>query len=113
LNSARYTDGFIEEIWNFIQSDPSYKDKTTMILTCDHGRGTSQEDWRHHGIKIKEADQIWLGVIGPDTPPIGEVKGDCQYYQSQVAKTLAAFLKLDYKNDKPVGEIIKPMAVAR
>ena len=23
-----------------------------MILTCDHGRGTNAEDWKHHGIKI-------------------------------------------------------------
>jgi hypothetical protein len=68
---------------------------------------------KYYGIKIKEADQIWLGAIGPDTPSIGEVKGDCQYYQNQIAKTLAAFLKLDYKNDKPVGEIIKSMAGAR
>ena len=109
LNSARYTDHFIEEIWNYVQSDPTYKDKTTIILTSDHGRGSSEEDWKQHGIKIKEADQIWLGVIGPDTAPVGEVNGNGQYYQNQVAKTLAAFLKLDYKNDKPVGEVIGPM----
>ena len=113
LNSAKYTDQFIEEIWNYVQSDPTYKDKTTMILTCDHGRGTSDESWKHHGIKIAEADQIWMGVIGPDTRPTGEVKGDCQYYQNQVAKTLAAFLKIDYKNDKPVGDVIKTMLVTR
>lgn len=112
LNSAHYTDRFIEEIWNYVQSDPAYRDKTTMILTCDHGRGTTVETWKHHGIEIKEADQIWLGAIGPDTPALGEVKGDGQYYQNQVAKTLAAFLKLDYKSDKPIGERIKAMTVA-
>ncbi len=71
LNSAHNTDRFIEELWNFIQSDPAYKNKTTMILTCDHGRGTNAEDWKHHGIKINAADQIWMGVIGPDTPAKG------------------------------------------
>jgi Type I phosphodiesterase / nucleotide pyrophosphatase len=109
LNSAHYTDRFIEELWNFIQSDPAYKNKTTMILTCDHGRGTDAEDWKHHGIKINAADQIWMGVIGPDTPAKGEVKGECQYYQNQVAQTMAAFLGLQFKTDKAVGAAMYTM----
>jgi hypothetical protein len=109
LNSAHNTDHFIEELWNFIQSDPIYKDKTTLILTCDHGRGTSAEDWKHHGIKIDAADQIWMGVIGPDTPPKGEIKGECQYYQNQVAQTMAAFLGLQFKSDKTVGDAMYSM----
>ena len=109
LNSAHNTDRFIEELWNFIQSDPAYKNKTTMILTCDHGRGTNAEDWKHHGIKINAADQIWMGVIGPDTPAKGEVKGECQYYQNQVAQTMAAFLGLQFKSDKAVGEAMFTM----
>lgn len=113
LNSANYTDHFIAELWNYLQSDPAYKNKTTMILTVDHGRGTNAEDWKHHGQKIAEADQIWMAVIGPDTPATGEVKGACQYYQNQVAKTMAAFLGLDYKNDKPVGGVVKSMVSSR
>ena len=109
LNSAHNTDRLIEELWNFIQSDPAYKNKTTMILTCDHGRGTNAEDWKHHGIKINAADQIWMGVIGPDTPAKGEVKGECQYYQNQVAQTMAAFLGLQFKSDKTVGEAMYTM----
>ena len=109
LNSAHNTDRFIEELWNFIQSDPAYKNKTTMILTCDHGRGTNAEDWKHHGIKINAADQIWMGVIGPDTPGKGEVKGECQYYQNQVAQTMAAFLGLQFKSEKTVGEAMYVM----
>ncbi len=109
LNSAHSTDQFIGELWNYIQSEPLYKNKTTMILTCDHGRGTNAEDWKHHGQKIPEADQIWMAVIGPDTPATGEVKENCQYYQNQVAKTMAAFLGLKYKNDKPVGDVVKSM----
>jgi hypothetical protein len=109
LNSAHNTDRFIEELWNFIQSDPAYENKTTMILTCDHGRGINGEDWKHHGIKINAADQIWMGVIGPDTPAKGEVKGECQYYQNQVAQTMAAFLGLQFKSDKAVGEAMYTM----
>lgn len=109
LNSAHNTDHFIAQLWSFVQSDPMYKDKTTMILTCDHGRGLTAEDWKHHGIKINAADQIWMGVIGPDTLAKGEIKGECQYYQNQVAQTMAAFLGLQFKSDKIVGEAIYSM----
>lgn len=109
LNAANYTDSFIEELWTYVQADPVYKNKTTMILTCDHGRGTNAEEWKHHGKKIINADQIWMAVIGPDTLPKGEVSGECQYYQNQVAKTMAAFLGLQYTSDKAVGDTMQPM----
>lgn len=109
LNSAHYTDRFMEELWNYIQSDPTYKNKTTMILTTDHGRGITAENWRHHGKKIAEADQIWIAVMGPDTPAKGEIKGECQYYQNQVAKTMAAFLGLQYNTNTGIGETMHSM----
>jgi predicted AlkP superfamily pyrophosphatase or phosphodiesterase len=109
LNSSHNTDRMIEELWNFIQSDPAYKNKTTMILTCDHGRGANAVEWKDHGIKINAADQIWMGVIGPDTPAKGEVKGECQYYQNQVAQTMASFLGLQFKPEKTVGEAMYTM----
>lgn len=113
LNAAHYTDRFIGELWNYLQSDPSYKNKTTLILTCDHGRGTDAEAWKSHGIKVPEADQIWFAVIGPDTQPLGEVKGESQYYQNQIARTLASFLGLDYKGESKIGEIVSPMLKAK
>jgi predicted AlkP superfamily pyrophosphatase or phosphodiesterase len=117
LNSAHYTDRFIGELWTYLQSDSFYKDKTTLIISVDHGRGTNAEDWKHHGIKIPEADQIWMVVAGPDTKPVGEVKGDQQLYQNQIAKTLAAFLGLNYPGEKSAenvhGEVVKTMVASK
>jgi len=109
LNSANYTDRFIAELWTYLQADAQYKNKTTIIVTCDHGRGNDAERWKHHGQKIAEADQIWFAAIGPDTQPTGEMKGESQFYQNQVAKTLAAFLGLDYIGQNKIGEVITPM----
>jgi hypothetical protein len=109
LNAAHYTDRFISELWNYLQSDPQYKDKTTLLLTCDHGRGNNKEDWKHHGEKIAEADQVWFAVIGPDTRPLGEVKEVMQLYQNQTAKTLAGFLGLDYNVQQQAGEAVGNM----
>ncbi len=106
LNSAHTTDGFVNELWNYLQSEPAYKGKTTMILTSDHGRGPGPEDWKHHGAKIAGADQVWMAVIGPDTAAKGDdTKG--QYYQNQIAKTIAALLGFEYKNEKMVGEVVR------
>jgi len=110
LKSAYQTDKFIETLWKYVQTTPQYKDKTTFIITTDHGRGTIPLDtWKSHGTKIDGAGEIWMAVIGPDTPALGEVKDVSQYYQNQVAKTAAAFLGIEYTNEKPVGNVISPM----
>lgn len=99
LLSAHQSDKVIGELWNWLQSQDQYKDQTTMIITCDHGRGESENGmWRSHGIKIKGSDQTWLAIIGPDTPKSGEIKVPGQIYNNQVAMTIASLLKIDYKN---------------
>src|SRR6267154_1598524 len=110
LASAQYTDGFIQSLWTWLQGDTQYKGKTTLIITADHGRGNkNMEDWRHHGKKMPECDQIWFAFLGPDTPTSGEIKTEQQLYQNQVAQTLARFLGLDYTNEPKPGA---PVATA-
>jgi len=107
LKSARRTDQFIKDLWEWAQSQDQYRGKTTFLVTTDHGRGTQPlETWKSHGDKISGAGEIWLAVIGPDTPSTGEQKNSAQLYQNQVAKTAAALLGVDYKNDKKVGDKI-------
>jgi hypothetical protein len=107
LKSAQRTDQFIKDLWTWVQSQKNYRDKTTFIITTDHGRGTQPvATWRSHGDKIADAGQIWVAIIGPDTPPTGEQKNSSQVYQNQVANTAASFLSVDYKSSKEVGEPI-------
>ena len=110
LKAAQRTDQYIQELWNWAQSQKQYKGKTTFLITTDHGRGTQPiASWQNHGDEISGAGQIWLAVIGPDTPPTGEQKSSGQIYQNQVAKTGARFLGVDYKGNKQVGEAIRPV----
>jgi arylsulfatase A-like enzyme len=105
LNSANYTDGFIKELWQWVQSQNEYKDKTTLLITVDHGRGIGDMGWRDHGAKTEHSNETWFAIIGPDTPAAGELhKG--QYYNSQYAQTIASLLGVTYVNEKPVGGII-------
>ena len=106
LKSAHQTDAFIQELWTWVQRSPRYKNKTSLLITTDHGRGSGNGSWRNHGAKITEADQTWFMVLGPDTSALGEVKEPQQIYTNQVAKTLATLLGLNYNTDRPVGEFI-------
>ncbi|MDF2157261.1 alkaline phosphatase family protein [Algoriphagus sp. CAU 1675] len=108
LWSARQTDDYIREIWEMIQSDPQYKDKTTMIITTDHGRGTSKTSWRSHGASIPVAGQIWMAAIGPDTPAGGEMKVEGQWYSARIARTIFTLLGLEYPDEK-AGAVIEEM----
>ena len=107
LKSTRQTDAFIEELWEFVQSQAHYKDKTTFIVTTDHGRGTIPKDsWRSHGIKIEGADQIWIALLGANVQALGEVAQDQQLYQNQIAATVAALLGKTFDGE-PVGKAIR------
>ena len=84
---------------------------TTLIFSTDHGRGEGQSDWRDHGKKVKGAEFIWIGFLGPDTPALGERTNTAMVTQSQVAATLAALLGEDYeaavpKAAKPIAEVL-------
>ncbi|MEN7550378.1 sulfatase-like hydrolase/transferase [Rapidithrix thailandica] len=107
LKSTRQTDAFIKEVWDWVQSHPNYKNKTTLLITTDHGRGTEPlKTWKHHGKSQKGSDEIWIAAIGPDTPALGEVKEKGQLFQNQVAQTVAAFLGVEYTNGHKIGEVL-------
>jgi len=107
LGTAHAEDAMIADLWKMVQSMPTYRNKTTLLITCDHGRGNAvKEEWRNHGGKIKDAGQIWIAVIGPDTAPTGEIKINETLYQRQIATTIAALLRFDFKPEHPVMEPI-------
>ena len=103
LHSAHDIDHFIEQLWNTMQSIPTYRDQTTFIITADHGRGSGLTEWKDHGVEQKGSENIWMAVIGPDTPPLGERSNISPVTQSQIAATLACFLGKDYRRDVPAA----------
>ena len=105
LKSAHRTDLFIKQLWEFVQSDAQYKNKTTFIITTDHGRGTEPLDtWRSHGDEVSDAGQVWMAVMGPDTPSSQEVSVEGEYFSNQIAPTVASFLNLTYSPERKTGQ---------
>jgi hypothetical protein len=111
LNSAHKADGFIRELWETTQAMPQYQGKTALIVTTDHGRGDPPVEWKNHDKKTAGSEFIWLAVIGPDTPALGERKNVPAVGQNQVAATVAALLGYDYAADvskagNPIADVI-------
>lgn len=108
LKMANMTDLWIGDLWNTLQQMPAYKNKTTLLILCDHGRGDKvKKEWTSHGGKIEGADQIWLAAIGAGIKPEGEVKKSEQLYQAQLAQTVASLLGQVFKANQPIAEAIK------
>jgi len=108
LDAARQVDKWLGDIWDFVQSDPSYKDKTALLITVDHGRGDKNKNlWVEHGSSIPGASETWFAIMGPGIPARGEVREGMQIYQEQLAQTMAQLLGLTFKAEHPIAKGVK------
>ncbi len=101
LESAHLFDGFVKQLWKTMQSMPEYKDQTTFIITTDHGRGSGLVEWKEHGVEEKGSENIWIAVIGPGAPALGERTNIAPVTQAQIAATIASLLGKDYSQASP------------
>jgi len=95
LNAAHLADDYLRQLWELVQSMPEYRDKTTLIVLPDHGRGVGAK-WTDHGKDIPESRETWMAFMGPDTAALGERRAAGSVTESQVAATLARLLGEDY-----------------
>ncbi|HYM94255.1 MAG TPA: sulfatase-like hydrolase/transferase [Chitinophagaceae bacterium] len=104
LDAAHQVDAWIKKIWEFVQNDPQYKNKTAIFITVDHGRGDKKkEEWTSHYNKIEDSHEIWFAVMGPGVKPSGEIKEPMQIYQKQFAQTMATILGYTFTAEHPVA----------
>ncbi len=68
LTYLHLADSFLAELWQTLQSMDHYRGRTTLIVTTDHGRGRTPADWAEHDAGIEGSQDIWIAIIGPDTP---------------------------------------------
>ena len=96
LKSARAFDAFLAELWTTVQAMPEYRDSTAFVISTDHGRGPAPVAWKNHGGNVTDSAYMWLAVIGPDTPALGERSDTPLITQSQIAATVAALVGEDW-----------------
>lgn len=106
LQKAASVDKMIADIWYYLQTDPFYKNNTTLIITTDHGRGKKRSAWRTHGFWIKGSGETWLAVMGPGLAPEGEITVPQQIWQKQIAATIALLTGEHFTAKHPVAKPI-------
>ena len=103
LEAAHRVDRWVKELWDKLQSLPEYQGHTTLLLTTDHGRGTTPENWTDHGEKVPESGQVWMAALGPGVSALGERTQAPEVKQAQVAATVARLAGEDYPAQVPTA----------
>jgi hypothetical protein len=112
LQQAHAIDQMIGELWHWVQTTPGYKNNTTILITTDHGRGKRRSRWTSHGSMIRGSSETWLAVIGPHIAALGEVREEQQWYQQQLAQTIAGLLGERFEPGTSVANAIPIPAIA-
>jgi hypothetical protein len=100
LDAAWRGDRFIQRLWELLQSMPEYSGKTALVLSTDHGRGSTPGDWGNHGEDYPQAGSIWIAAMGSGIAARGERERTVATL-SQIAATLAALLGFDFSSASP------------
>ncbi len=121
VDAIHRADHFLADLWKTVQTLPAWRGHTVLLVTTDHGRGRTAEDWQHHGSVramqgymkdlqsrfpqgIKGADETWLLAMGPGIAQKGVLKTDETLQATQIVPTLLRMLGEDpkaYSKDLP------------
>ena len=54
-------------------------------------------------MRQKGSENIWIAVMGPETPALGERRQTAEIHQAQIAATVAALLGKDFRKAVPAA----------
>ena len=95
LQAYTRTDRYLETLWTWLQSQPDYRGRTSLLITTDHGRGTTTNDWRDHGKDVQGAGDTWMAFVAPTMAQRGEWRDHAPITASQAAATLIRWMGFD------------------
>ncbi|MDC8102012.1 sulfatase-like hydrolase/transferase [Chryseobacterium rhizosphaerae] len=105
IKAIKTTDASIKEIWEYIQSLPAYKDKTTLIVSNDHGRHLDAKGgFSEHGDDCEGCRHIEFFAMGPDFKK-NTIISTGTYEQIDITSTIAELLGVPLQYAK--GKVIK------
>ncbi|NOX48499.1 MAG: T9SS type A sorting domain-containing protein [Chlorobi bacterium] len=109
IGAIKTADSLVGVLWNAIQTDPFYKDATTMLVTNDHGRHDDQHGgFSGHGDGCDGCRHIELLAIGPD------IKKNFVSYQNRYTPDMAVTAShvMDIDPAKATGEAMMEIFAA-
>ncbi|MCJ8164875.1 sulfatase-like hydrolase/transferase [Pontibacter sp. E15-1] len=88
-------DRYIKELWDFISKDEFYRNKTTLLITNDHGRHLDSVDggWQEHGDNCEGCQHISLLALGPDFNKNAVI--ETRHTLVDIAPTVAKLLRFE------------------
>jgi len=87
LKALTTADSLVYLLWQKIQNDPYYKDKTTLFVTNDHGRHDKKHGgFKDHGDDCDGCEHIMLLAIGKGFPQ-NKINPDLHYQIGLCATT--------------------------
>jgi hypothetical protein len=103
LETYARTDRYLQQLWTWLQAQDDYRGRTHLLITTDHGRGRAADDWRSHGAKIEGARHVWMAFVTPRLARRGEWSNHPPLSTSQAAATMAGWLGLDWRAQRPAA----------
>lgn len=103
LEAYARSDAYLEQLWMWLESQPDYRGRTHILITTDHGRGRTPQDWRNHGDAVEGAEDVWMAFASPSMTQRGEWQAHAPLSTSQAAATLAAWVGLDWNRLRPLA----------
>jgi predicted AlkP superfamily pyrophosphatase or phosphodiesterase len=110
LKGITDTDNYIYLLWQQLQSDEFYKDKTTLIVTNDHGRHTAGhlDGFVSHGDACEGCRHIEMFAIGPDFKK--NYVSNTPHEQIDISSTVAELMNFEMPNGN--GKVLSDIFTA-
>ena len=109
LDGIKRSDRLCAELWQTIQGDPEYANRTTMFILPDFGRDSDIDSggngFQHHRTGDAVSRTTWMMVLGPDVKH--NVVVDRPIQSVDLIPTLGAYFGFDARlsSGKPVAEV--------
>jgi hypothetical protein len=109
IDGIKRCDRLCGELWQAIQKDPEYANRTTMFVLPDFGRDSDIDSggngFQHHRTGDPLSRTTWMMVLGPDVKQ--NVVVDRPIESTDLVPTLGAYFGFDARlsTGKPVAEV--------
>jgi hypothetical protein len=110
IDGIKRTDRLCAELWQAIQKDPEYANKTTMFILPDFGRDSDIDSggngFQHHRTGDTISRTTWMMVLGPDVKQ--NVVIDRSVESTDLIPTLGAYFGFDARlsTGKRIPEVV-------
>jgi hypothetical protein len=109
IDGIKRTDRLVAELWQAVQSDPEFANKTNLYVMPDFGRDSDLESggngFQHHRTGDALSRTTWMLVLGPDIKQ--NVVVDRPVESTDLVPTLGAYFGFDarFSTGKAIAEV--------